>query len=70
MKAKTLLAIAVITFATVAAADDQGVAWDQLNEEQRRVLSSFSDSWDQLTPERQARLSMGADRWSAMTPKQ
>jgi hypothetical protein len=70
MKAKIIVAVAMFVLSGLANAQEDGVAWDALNEEQQRVLSSFSDRWDNLEPERQKRLSMGADRWSNMTPKQ
>ena len=70
MKARTILAIAMITFAGLAVAEDTGVSWEQLSADQQRVLSSFSENWDSLTPERQMRLSTGAERWASMTPKQ
>ena len=48
MKAKFLLALAVLMFTALAVADDAGVAWEDLNEEQQRVLSRFAENWDQL----------------------
>ena len=69
MKARTLprlTLIAMLLAAPLAMADDAGVAWNDLNEDQQRVLQSFAENWDQLAPERQARLSKGAERWAGM----
>ena len=70
MKAKIIVAIAMLLFTGLAIAQDEGVAWEALSEEQQRVLSNFSENWDSLEPARQTRLSSGADRWSRMTPEQ
>jgi len=70
MKAKIIVAITMLLFAGLANAQDAGVAWEALSEEQQRVLSNFSENWGDLEPARQTRLSMGAERWSRMTPKQ
>ena len=70
MKAKIVIAIAMLLFAGLANAQDEGVAWESLSEQQQRVLSSFSDNWDSLDAARQTRLAKGADRWSDMTPQQ
>ena len=59
MKAKIILAIAMIMFAGVVTAQHEGVAWDSLREEQQRVLSDFADNWDTLAADRQERLSLG-----------
>ena len=45
MKVKFLLALAALMFTALAAADDSGVAWDDLNEEQQKVLSRFAAKW-------------------------
>ena len=46
--------------ALAAAAQDTSVAWDDLNEEQQRVLGRFEENWDQLD----ARATGGDCRWA------
>ena len=70
MKAKIAIAVAMLLFAGLANAQDDGVAWEALSEQQQRGLSNFSENWDSLDAARQSRLAMGADRWSKMTPEQ
>ena len=65
-----LLTAAILLAAGMASAEDAGVAWDDLDEQQQRVLNGFAGSWDSLAADRQTRLSVGADRWVHMTPDQ
>ena len=62
MKAKVLIVIATLLAVSAATADDNGIAWDSLTEEQQQVLGPYIESWDSLAPQRQQRLSTGADR--------
>ena len=41
MKVRTMLAILILALAGVANAQESGVAWDQLSEQQQRVLSGW-----------------------------
>ncbi len=66
MKVRYAIAVAAILVWGVAIADD-GVKWDNLNEDQQKVLNLYADGWNQLEPERQKRLSVGADRWTRMS---
>ena len=71
MKARILPRTAVLAMLIVgsfAMADETGIAWDELDRQQQRVLRSFAENWDELDGERQVRLSTGADRWLQMSP--
>ena len=45
------------------------VAWDDLTDAQRQVLSSYHSQWSGLSSEQQQRLASGAQRWSTMDPQ-
>lgn len=65
--------LVVIMFQIVAGvvwaeSDGPGIPWDQLNQDEQRILQRFNQNWDQLPAERQARLRNGARRWSNMNP--
>ncbi len=64
---RLLQGMAILMLAATAAAQDPGIAWNDLDAEQQRVLRSFADNWDDMEPERRERLAMGADRWAEMT---
>jgi len=70
MKARIILAVLALTLAGLAAADDKGIAWEDLTQEQRQVLQRFAGDWESFAADRQQRLSNGARRWADMTPKQ
>lgn len=44
MKARLLPLLAMLMFAGFASADEAGVAWEDLDENQQRVLNSFAES--------------------------
>ena len=55
MKARTLPRLtlfAMLLVAPFAIAEDAGIAWEDLDAEQQRVLQGFAENWDQLEPER------------------
>ena len=56
--------------AGLAAADDKGIAWEDLSQEQRQLLQRFEGDWESFAADRQQRLSNGASRWAGMTPEQ
>jgi len=51
-------------------ADESGIAWEQLDAAEQRILQSFSDRWDALQPRQQQRLRKGARRWATLSPEQ
>ena len=54
MKAKTIITLlAVLAFGTVSA--EEGVQWERLNDDQKKVLSIYSEGWEQLDPQQQKR---------------
>lgn len=46
------------------------IAWKDLSEEQRQLLSRFENRWDQLPPHRQRVLAKSSQHWLSMTPEQ
>ena len=52
MKVKYAMAVAAILVWGVAIADNDGVMWDNLNEDEQRVLNLYADGWDQFEAER------------------
>jgi len=71
MKAKTIVAVVItaLLFFSTAIADKHGIAWQDLSDGQRIVLSQFAGSWDALPADKQMRLSRGAERWETMNPE-
>lgn len=62
---RALLAAALwVLFASAAGA--AGVAWENLSDAQRALLSGMQSQWPTLPPERQERLARGAERWQRM----
>jgi hypothetical protein len=58
------MALAVAFCALVAgAAHAQGIAWQDLTEEQRRLLAPHEERWNELDPARQEQIARGAQRW-------
>ena len=65
MKVKYAIVVAAILVWGVAIADNDGVKWDNLNEDQQKVLNLYADGWDQLEAERQKRRKLSfMRRWS------
>ncbi len=65
--ARSAVAIAALLMFGLAAAQDDGISWDELSDGQREILSQLESSWDTLPAERQRRLSTGAKRWAGMS---
>ena len=53
MKAKIILAVLTMLLAGFAAAEDKGIAWENLSEEQQQVLQRFEADWGSFAAERQ-----------------
>ena len=48
----------------------QAVEWNELTDEEQKVLKRFEDRWNTLDELKQDRLRNGAERWKTMTPEQ
>ncbi len=47
-----------------------GIPWETLSEEQRKILEPVAEKWDSLPREKQLRLQKGAKRWASMPQDQ
>ena len=63
------LAIALLASGNVWA-QEEGVEWDSLNEQQQRVLKQDQETGGSLGIDRQQRLATGAARWAEMSGKE
>ncbi len=62
---KTLLLCLLLLHLPVQALD-----WNQLSDEEQRILLPFADQWDQMEENQQQQLIKGARAWLGMTPEQ
>ena len=70
MNLKPLATMVALLFFSAALAQENGISWSSLSDDQQEILSRLEQTWDTLPAERQARLSKGAARWAGMSRQQ
>ena len=55
-----------VALAACVAANAQGVAWEDLTDQQRQLLAPQAERWSELDPQRQQQIARGAQRWLDM----